>query len=44
MIPDDACGWNVNAAVIGTAERSLRQEPDSWRDWESHEVALEQLK
>jgi hypothetical protein len=34
----------VNAAVIGTAEASLRNEPDAWRDWGSHAEALQHLK
>jgi hypothetical protein len=34
----------LNAAVIGTAEASLRTQPDSWRDWGSQEVALQRLK
>src|SRR5688572_2577019 len=29
----------VNAALIGTAEASLRNEPDAWRDWGSHAEA-----
>ncbi len=34
----------VNAAVIGTAEASARNQPDAWRDWGSHEEALQHLK
>jgi hypothetical protein len=34
----------LSAAVIGTAEASLRKRPDSWRDWGSQEVALQHLK
>jgi hypothetical protein len=34
----------LNAAVIGTAEASLREQPDSWRDWGSQEIALQHLK
>jgi hypothetical protein len=34
----------ANAALIGTAEASLRNEPDAWRDWGSHAEALQHLK
>jgi Protein of unknown function (DUF3626) len=34
----------LDAAVIGSAEASLHQQPDGWRDWGSHAEALEHLK
>jgi hypothetical protein len=34
----------IDAAVIGRAEASLRKQPDAWRDWGSHEEALQHLK
>jgi hypothetical protein len=34
----------VDAAVIGAAQRSLRLQPDDWRDWESHQDTLQHLK
>ena len=34
----------INAAVIGAAEASLHQAPDLWRDWGTHEEALQHLK
>ena len=34
----------LDAAVIGSAEASLRKQPDSWRDWGDHAEALEHLK
>jgi len=35
---------SVDAAVIGTAERSLRQQPDALRDWGGHGEVLQHLK
>jgi hypothetical protein len=34
----------LDAAVIGQAAASLRQEPEAWRDWGSREEALQHLK
>jgi hypothetical protein len=34
----------LDAAVIGIAEASLRNQPDSWRDWGDYAEALEHLK
>jgi hypothetical protein len=34
----------LDAAVIGTAEAWLRNQPDAWRDWGSHEETLQHLK
>ena len=34
----------LDAAVIGSAEASLHQQPDRWRDWGSHAEALQHLK
>lgn len=34
----------VDAAVIGTAQASLRFRPDDWRDWGSQEEILQHLK
>jgi hypothetical protein len=34
----------LDAAVIGAAERSLRSQPGTWRDWGSDEETLQQLK
>lgn len=34
----------MDAAVIGAAEASLHRAPDSWRDWGTHEEALQHLK
>lgn len=34
----------LDAAVIGIAEASLRNQPDSWRDWGDYTEALEHLK
>ena len=34
----------LNAAVIGSAEASLHEQPDTWRDWGSHAESLEHLK
>ena len=34
----------LDAAVIGSAEASLHQQPDGWRDWGSHKEALQHLK
>jgi hypothetical protein len=35
---------SLDAAVIGSAEASLRKQPDSWRDWGDQAEALEHLK
>lgn len=34
----------IDAAVIGTAEASLRHHPEVWRDWGSREEVLQHLK
>jgi Protein of unknown function (DUF3626) len=34
----------LDAAVIGSAEASLHERPDAWRDWGSHTEALQHLK
>jgi hypothetical protein len=34
----------IDAAVIGTAEASLHQHPETWRDWGSREDVLQHLK
>jgi hypothetical protein len=34
----------VDAAAIGKAEASLRNQPDAWRDWGSHAETLQHLK
>ena len=34
----------LDAAVIGTAEASLHERPEAWRDWGSHEEGLQHLK
>jgi hypothetical protein len=34
----------LDAAAIGAAEASLRSQPDSWREWGSHEDILQHLK
>ena len=34
----------LDAAVIGSAEASLYEEPDRWRNWGSHAESLEHLK
>jgi hypothetical protein len=34
----------LDAAVIGSAEASLHERPDEWRDWGSHAEALQHLK
>jgi hypothetical protein len=34
----------LDVAVIGSAEASLREQPDAWRDWGSHAEALQHLK
>jgi hypothetical protein len=34
----------LDAAVIGSAEASLRQQPDSWWEWGDYAEALQHLK
>jgi hypothetical protein len=34
----------LDVAVIGSAEASLNEQPDAWRDWGSHAEALQHLK
>jgi len=34
----------VDAAAIGTAQRSLRLHPEEWREWGSHGDILQHLK
>jgi len=34
----------IDAAVIGAAAASLHSQPETWRDWGSHEDALQHLK
>ena len=34
----------LDAAAIGTAEASLHSEPDSWREWGTHDEILQHLK
>jgi hypothetical protein len=34
----------LDAAVIGSAERSLHEQPDTWRDWGTREETLGHLK
>jgi len=34
----------LDVAVIGSAEASLHEQPDSWRDWGTHADALQHLK
>jgi hypothetical protein len=35
---------SLDAAVIGSAEASLREQPETWRDWGTHAEALQHLK
>ena len=34
----------LDAALIGIAEASLHEQPDTWRDWGSQTEALQHLK
>jgi hypothetical protein len=34
----------LDAAVIGVAERSLHEQPEAWREWDSRAEALQHLK
>jgi Protein of unknown function (DUF3626) len=34
----------LDAALIGSAEASLHEQLDAWRDWGSHAEALQHLK